>query len=94
MIFYRHAHPRPSDVLLVIEVADTTVETDRTIKLPLYAQAGIKEVWLINLPDERIELYVAPVGGAYQTSQHCQRGADVQAQTILGLAVSVNDILG
>jgi Uma2 family endonuclease len=92
--FYRHEHPRPDDVLLVIEVADTTVETDRTIKLPLYAQAGIREVWLINLPDERVELYAAPVGGAYQTSQHYQRGANVQAQTVPDLAVSLNDIFG
>jgi Uma2 family endonuclease len=92
--FYRHAHPRPDDVLLVIEVADTTVETDRAIKLPLYAQAGVKEVWLINLPDERIELYAAPVGGTYQTSQQFQRGAIVQAQTIPNLSVNVSDILG
>lgn len=75
--FYRHERPRPHDVLLVIEVADTTVETERTIKLPLYAQASIKEVWLSNLPDERDELYAARVGGAYQTSRHLQRGAEV-----------------
>jgi Uma2 family endonuclease len=92
--FYRHTHPRPADVLLVIEVADTTVATDRTVKLPLYAQAGINEVWLVNLPEEQIELYTAPANGVYQTVKHFQRGADVQAQTLLGLVVSVNDVLG
>jgi Uma2 family endonuclease len=92
--FYRHEHPCPADVPLIIEVADTTVETDRTIKLPLHAQAGINEVWLINLPDERIELYAAPIGSAYQTSQQFQRGTDVKAQTIPKLSVNVGDILG
>ncbi|MDQ3917533.1 MAG: Uma2 family endonuclease, partial [Acidobacteriota bacterium] len=41
--FYRHAHPTPADVLLVVEVADTTVESDRQVKIPLYARAGIPE---------------------------------------------------
>ncbi len=91
---YRTAHPRPADVLLIIEVTGTTIETDRTVKLPLYAQAGINEVWLINLPDERIELYAAPVGGVYQTVQHFARGEDVQAQTLPGLVVSIADVFG
>jgi Uma2 family endonuclease len=43
-VLYRNAHPRPADVLLVVEVADATVQTDRTVKLPLYAQADISEV--------------------------------------------------
>ena len=92
--FYRHTHPRPTDALLVIEVADTTVATDRAVKLPLYAQAGINEVWLVNLPEEQIELYAAPVNGVYQTVKHFQRGEDVQAQTLPGLVVGVDDVLG
>jgi len=51
--FYRHAHSSPADVLLVIEVADTTVDSDRRIRIPLNAKAGIKETWLVNLPGER-----------------------------------------
>src|SRR5215210_9388020 len=64
--FYRHAHPTPADVLLVIEVADSTVESDRSYKMPLYAKAGIPEAWLVNLPDGGIELYAGPADGAYQ----------------------------
>src|ERR1043165_4040767 len=60
--FYRHAHPKLVDVLLVIEVADTTVDYDRLVKVPLYAKAGIREVWLVNLPEEKIELYAEPSG--------------------------------
>src|SRR5215213_9412762 len=55
--FYRHAHPRPEDVLVVIEVSDSTLDLDRTVKLPLYAAAGIPEAWVVNLPEERIEVY-------------------------------------
>jgi Uma2 family endonuclease len=48
--FYTGGHPTPADVLLVIEVADSLVEFDRNKKLPLYAQANIPEVWLVDLP--------------------------------------------
>jgi Uma2 family endonuclease len=92
--FYRHAHPTPADVLLIIEVADSTVESDRGYKLLLYAQAGIAEVWLVNLPEEQVELYAAPSGGAYQTSKTFKRGDEAQAQTVANLSVKVADVLG
>src|SRR5215212_3778153 len=59
--FYAQANPQSSDVLLIIEVADSSVEYDRDIKIPLYAQASIPEVWLVNLPKETIEIYTQPV---------------------------------
>jgi len=59
---YASEHPRPSDVLLIVEVADTSVEEDRTIKLPRYAACGIPEVWLVNIPEKKIEAYHTPVG--------------------------------
>jgi Uma2 family endonuclease len=48
--FYAGGHPRPEDVLLVIEVADTSLQYDRDVKLPLYAAHGIPEYWLVDLP--------------------------------------------
>jgi Uma2 family endonuclease len=48
--FYAENHPTQADVLLIVEVADTSVDYDRNIKLPIYAQANIPEVWLVNLP--------------------------------------------
>ena|SRR5215213_4654423 len=92
--FYRHAHPKPNDVLLVIEVADSTVETDRSYKIPLYAKAGIQEAWLVNLPDERIELYAEPVGGVYQISRNFNRGEEVQSHTVADLRANVSEGLG
>ncbi|MDT4955035.1 MAG: hypothetical protein QOJ02_3173 [Acidobacteriota bacterium] len=92
--FYRHAHPTPADVLFVIEVADSTVESDRLYKMPLYAKAGIPEAWLVNLPDEKIELYAQPANGAYQFIIEFKRGEDVQSHSIADLQVHVADVLG
>ena len=92
--FYRHAHPTPADVLLVIEVADSTVESDRSYKIPLYAKAGISEAWLVNLPDERIELYAEPADGIYQLNKNFSRGEEVQSPGLSDLRVNVADVLG
>ncbi len=80
--FYTKGHPIPSDVLLVIEVADSSVEFDRNKKLPLYAQANIPEVWIINLPQETIEIYMQPVGGTYREIRLVKRGETVASQSV------------
>jgi Uma2 family endonuclease len=92
--FYRQAQPTPADVLLVIEVADTTVESDRRYKIPLYAKAGIPEAWLVNLPEESIELYAEPADGAYQVTRDFKRGEEAQAHSIADLHVSVAALFG
>lgn len=92
--FYREGHPRPGDVLLVVEVADTTVETDRAVKLALYARAGIAEAWLVNLPDESVEVYSAPSGESYEKSARYARGEEARAETIAGLSAAVSALLG
>ncbi len=58
--FYAESHPTPADVLLLIEVSDSTVEYDRETKKTLYAEAGIAEFWLINLKNKTIEVYTQP----------------------------------
>ena len=92
--FYRHAHPRSDDILLLIEVSDTTLEYDRQIKLPLYARAGVPEVWIVNLNDERIETHTDPSGGVYQMTASAGRGEEVQARTVASLRLSVDEVLG
>ncbi len=57
---YADHHPGPADLVLVIEVADSSVSTDRSTKQRLYASAGIEQYWLINLPGTQIELYEQP----------------------------------
>lgn len=89
---YRAAHPRPEDILLVIEVSDTTVQYDRL--MPLYARAGIPEALLFNLPDDRLEYFSHPEMGAYQVSRVLGRGERFQSTSVDGLALDVEMILG
>ncbi len=57
---YEERHPRPEDVLLVIEIASSTLQSDRTLKLELYAKAGIPESWIVNLHKPQLEIYRDP----------------------------------
>ncbi|MEY2985269.1 MAG: hypothetical protein RLZZ568_1886 [Cyanobacteriota bacterium] len=63
--FYGDRLPRAEDVLLIIEVADSSYAYDRQIKLPLYAQSGIPEVWLVDLNRQRLEQFTQPQGSDY-----------------------------
>jgi Uma2 family endonuclease len=92
--FYRHAHPGPGDVLLVIEVSDTTLDYDRRVKVPLYARSGIPEVWVVNLSDGRIEAHAAPAGGVYQTAGTYARGDELRSHALPALRLPVAEVLG
>lgn len=92
--FYARANPQAGDVFLIIEVADSSVEYDRDIKLPLYAEAGIPEVWLINLPKETIEIYTQPLDDAYREAHMIKRGESLVAKSIPSLTIDANAILG
>jgi Uma2 family endonuclease len=63
---YRDRHPGPQDVALVVEVADTTLQRDRTLKKRLYATARIPMYWIVNLLENQIEVYTDPSGSADQ----------------------------
>jgi Uma2 family endonuclease len=60
---YAHHHPGPGGLALIVEVADSTLEEDRTTKLRMYARAHIRVYWIVNIPDRRIEVYTQPVAG-------------------------------
>lgn len=64
--FYSEAHPAPEDIFLLIEVADTTLERDRTVKGSLYANAGIPFYWIVNLPEMQLEVYSQPAKDQYK----------------------------
>jgi Uma2 family endonuclease len=91
--FYSQAHPTPDDVLLIIEVADTSVDYDRNVKMPLYARAGIPEAWLVNLPRGVVEVYTQPADGTYQRCQIFKRGQTIVSEMVAGLTINVEDIL-
>jgi Uma2 family endonuclease len=65
--FYASAHPGPEDALLVVEVADSSLLYDRTTKLPLYAQAGVPESWLVDLVHRRVHVHRDPARDGYRT---------------------------
>jgi Uma2 family endonuclease len=60
---YRDRQPNPEEIYLIVEVADTTLAKDKGLKLRNYAREGIREYWVVNLPDEVIEVYREPRGG-------------------------------
>lgn len=86
--FYRNAHPRPDDVLLLIEVADPSVEADRRVKIPLYARAGIRESGLVDLVADRLDTYRRPAAGSYQDVRLFGRGQTVSAQAFPDLVLT------
>ena len=91
--FYQEHKPMPKDVLLVIEVADTSVERDRKVKIPLYAFAGIPEAWLVDLHQKSITVFKHPKDGGYLQSIEYQLGGTIQCSTVERLSVAVSDVI-
>ena len=96
---YVEAHPRPDNVLLLIEVADTSLENDKEIKLPRYAAAGISEVWIVNLVDNIIEVYREPLiltngMSRYRKRTYFVKGDTLTPQAISSLKIAVDEVLG
>jgi Uma2 family endonuclease len=92
--FYASAHPGPQDVLLIIEIADTSIDYDRQVKVPLYARAGIPEYWLVDLPGQRIEVYRDPAAGEYRQVRLVRQGERLVPEAFPSLELSADDILG
>lgn len=92
--FYEAGHPYPQDILLLVEVADTTVESDREVKIPLYARSGIVEVWLVNINQQAIEVHREPAFNCYGNVQHFQRGQQLSVQAFPDISLTVDEILG
>jgi Uma2 family endonuclease len=90
---YRSSHPGPADILLLIEVADSSLLTDRTRKIPLYARAGIVEVWLVDLVARAIEVHRAPGTAGYASVQAISKGL-LRPQLLPEVAIDVAAALG
>jgi len=91
---YGARHPGPADVLLLIEVSDTSVDYDRSTKIPRYARAGIPEAWLVNFPSDRIEVHRDPTPNGYASVSFAQRGDTLTPLALEGVSLRVDDILG
>ena len=91
--FYWDAHPGPEDVMLIVEVSHSTVEYDRDVKTPLYAEAGIPELWLVNLDEDYIDGLSDPVGAGYRARRRYVRGERIAPALLPEALLDVSQIL-
>lgn len=92
--FYRTRTPHPEDVLLLIEVADSSLGYDRDLKLPRYAEAGIIEYWIVNLRDRQVEVYRDPAADGYRIRTVHGPGDTVTVAALPDVSIRVEEIIG
>ena len=90
---YHHVRPTPTDVLLLIEVADTSLEFDREVKLARYATAGIPEVWIVNLRARQVEAHSDPVDGAYHSRRLVTAEGRISPRAFPDVSLAVGEFL-
>jgi hypothetical protein len=91
---YKGRHAKPEDVLFLVEIGDTSRMYDRRVKVPLYARAGIPEVWLIDLQDRAINVFRDLRNGDYQTVLTLRPGERIACAAFPDEFFFVDDILG
>lgn len=92
--FYEARHPEAKDIFLLIEVADTTAKSDREVKITLYAEDKIAEVWLVDINNQYVEVYREPTPDGYQNVQQFGRGQALSIQAFPDVNITVNEVLG
>jgi Uma2 family endonuclease len=92
--FYSAAHPRPRDVLLAVEVMDASRGCDRTLKLPLYARAGLREIWLVDLARQAVEVYRRRAPRGYRARERLVRGQALAPLAFPRVRLRVSELLG
>jgi Uma2 family endonuclease len=90
--FYADAHPTTEDVLLVVEVADTSLATDLEVKVPLYAGHGVREVWLVDLEHHRVLAYRDPADGRYREEHVFQPADSLPIPCLAGQQIPVSEL--
>jgi len=90
---YRSAHPGPKDVLLIIEVADTSASFDTQVKAKLYSKAGIPEYWVIDVQESCLRVFTQPSARGYKQLQVLDRGDTVQSASVSGLTLKVKELM-
>ena len=90
---YRRHLPEPEDVLLLIEVSDSSLRRDRETKLSIYAAAGILEVWIANVPACHVEAFSDPVHGVYQSRRIIPADGQISPIAFPDVELTVGDFL-
>ncbi len=92
--FYESAKPIAEDVFLLVEISDSTLAKDRNIKIPLYAEANIQEVWLVNLNEDMVEVYRHPAGDKYNSFNTYKLGDNLSILAFPDVQITVDQIFG
>ena len=92
--FYAGALPEAGDAQLVVEVAESSSQTDRLVKVPLYARGGVPEVWLVDLAEDVVEVHRGPGADGYGEVLRVGRGEHLSPQELPVVGVSVSELLG
>lgn len=92
--YYATSHPQPSDIALLIEVSDSSLEYDRAHKLPRYAASGIPEVWIVATEQQYVEQYFHPAHGIYRTKQVWVHGETITSHALPTVSIALEAILG
>jgi Uma2 family endonuclease len=92
--FYRERHPQPDDVLLIVEIAASSLRFDRKKKVPLYARHGIAQMWLVDLGGRRLVRYRAPQQGSYTLVDEPDLGTALELPGLSGVAVDLQRLFG
>ena len=92
--YYTDRHPEAGDILLVIEVADSSLLYDQVEKAPRYATAGIPEAWLVDVSGETVTVYTGPNPDGYTEEQVLRRGEAIASTTVADLRLPVDEIFG
>jgi Uma2 family endonuclease len=90
--FYTDRHPEPGDILLIIEVADSSLRYDRLEKVPRYGKAGVPETWLVDVDAVIVAAYTGPCPDGYANRQVRHRGDEIVATRAPEIRLSVDDI--
>ncbi len=90
--FYIGGKPTADDILLVVEVSDTTLHYDRETKIPLYARYKIPEAWLVDLPNKRIEIHLQPSKNQYRKTLRPERIRQITPSTIPGVSINLAEL--
>jgi Uma2 family endonuclease len=90
---YAIAHPTPAEVLLIVEVAASSLAYDAGLKMRAYARRRVREYWIVDLGHQHIDVYREPQGGRYKNHQRAGRGHTVAPLAFPDDAIAVNDIL-
>lgn len=91
--YYEGAVPGAPDVLLIIEVADSSLEDDRAVKVPLYAESGIPECWIVNLVERVVEVFRQPQGGRYAEPRRLGLGDTLDIVALPSASLPVADLM-